>query len=129
LNRILRTVRPEEIYNLGAQSHVTREFLYVEEAAEAILLAAERYDSPEPVNLGSGEEIPIRDLAAVVARETGFQGEIVWDTTKPNGQPRRRLDTSRAAAGFGWKAKMPFLEGLRRTVAWYQQTGDTRATG
>jgi GDP-L-fucose synthase len=107
----------------------TREFLYVEDAAEAILLAAERYNSPEPVNLGSGEEIPIRDLAAVVARETGFQGEIVWDTTKPNGQPRRRLDTSRAAAGFGWKAQTPFLEGLRRAVAWYQQTGDTRATG
>jgi GDP-L-fucose synthase len=107
----------------------TREFLYVEDAAEAILLAAERYDSPEPVNLGSGEEIPIRDLAAVVARETGFQGEIVWDTTKPNGQPRRRLDTSRAAAGFGWKAQMPFLEGLRRTVAWYEQTRDTRAAG
>jgi GDP-L-fucose synthase len=98
----------------------TREFLYVEDAAQAILLAAERYASPEPVNLGSGQEISIRDLASCVARETGFRGEIVWDPTKPNGQPRRRLDTTRAAAAFDWTATTPFAQGLRRTVAWYR---------
>jgi GDP-L-fucose synthase len=99
----------------------TREFLYVEDAAEGILAAAERCDSGDPVNLGSGEEIAIRDLAALIARETGFSGEIVWDTSKPNGQPRRRLDTSRAATAFGWRARMPFDQGLRRTVAWYRE--------
>ena len=100
----------------------TREFLYVEDAADAILSAAERYDSEEPVNLGSGEEIAIRDLALLVARETGFEGKIEWDISKPNGQPRRRLDTSRAERAFGWRATTPLAEGLRRTVAWYRQT-------
>lgn len=99
----------------------TREFLYVEDAAEGVLEAAERCERGDPVNLGSGEEIAIRDLAALVARETGFSGEIVWDTSKPNGQPRRRLDTSRAAAEFSWTAQTPFLDGLRRTVRWYQE--------
>jgi GDP-L-fucose synthase len=102
----------------------TREFLYVEDAAQAILLAAEQYDSCEPMNLGSGEEVVIRDLASHVARETGFRGEIVWDPTKPNGQPRRRLDTTRAAAAFDWTATTPFERGLSRTVTWYRnQTG------
>src|SRR5438093_1166604 len=100
----------------------TREFLYVEDAAEGILLAAERYDGSEPVNLGSGMEIRIKDLAQLIARLTGFAGEIVWDTTRPNGQPRRRLDTSRAERLFGFKAKTPFEEGLRRTIRWYQAT-------
>jgi GDP-L-fucose synthase len=97
----------------------TREFLYVDDAAEGILLAAERYDSSSPVNLGSGEEISIADLAAQVAAAVGFTGRIVWDRSKPNGQPRRQLDVSRAEACFGFRARTPFGEGLRRTVAWY----------
>jgi GDP-L-fucose synthase len=98
----------------------TREFLYVEDAAEAIVLAAERYDGPEPVNLGSGVEISIRDLVHVVAKLTGFKGEIVWDTTKPNGQPRRCVDTSRAERWFGFRARTSFADGLSRTVEWYR---------
>jgi len=99
----------------------TREFLYVEDAAEGILLAAERYDKSEPVNLGSAFEISIKDLAEMIARLTGFEGQIVWDTSQPNGQPRRKLDTSRAEREFGFKAQTPFEEGLRRTVEWHQQ--------
>jgi GDP-L-fucose synthase len=98
----------------------SREFLYVEDAAEGICLAAERYDGAEPVNLGSGMEISIRDLALVVAKLTGFDGRIVWDTTKPNGQPRRCVDTSRAERWFGFRARTSFEEGLRRTVEWYR---------
>ena len=98
----------------------TREFLYVEDAAEGICLAAERYNSSEPVNLGSGMEISVKDLVHIIKRMTGFTGEIVWDTTKPNGQPRRGLDTSRAEKSFGFRAKTSFEEGLRRTIEWYQ---------
>lgn len=98
----------------------TREFLYVEDAAEGITLAAERYNGSEPVNLGSGNEISIKNLAELIARLTGFDGDLVWDTSKPNGQPRRALDVSRAAAYFGFRAQMPFEEGLRRTIEWYQ---------
>jgi GDP-L-fucose synthase len=98
----------------------TREFLYVEDAAEGILLAAERYDSSEPVNLGSGEEIAIVDLAAVIASVTGFTGRFAWDRSKPNGQPRRRLEVSRARERFGFVASTPFAEGIRRTVAYYE---------
>ena len=98
----------------------TREFLYVEDAAEGICLAAERYDSSEPVNLGSGMEISIKDLVHTIKRMTGFTGEIIWDTTKPNGQPRRSLDTSRAEKHFGFRAKTSFEEGLRRTIEWYK---------
>jgi len=97
----------------------TREFLYVEDAAEGIVQAAEKYNGPEPVNLGSGQEISIKDLAETIADLTGFQGKIVWDTTKPNGQPRRALDVSRAKKYFGWQAKTPFEEGLKRTVDWF----------
>ena len=99
----------------------TREFLYVEDAAEGIVQAAEKYNGPEPVNLGSGQEISIKDLAETIADLTDFQGEIVWDTTKPNGQPRRALDVSRAKKYFGWEAKTSFPEGLRRTVAWFRE--------
>ena len=99
----------------------TREFLFVEDAAEAIVLAAEKYDSPEPINIGRGAEISIRDLAALVKSITGFNGEIVWDTTKPNGQPRRMLDTARAAQALGWRAQTEFEDGLRRTVEWYRK--------
>jgi GDP-L-fucose synthase len=100
----------------------TREFLYVEDAAEGILLAAEHYSGPEPVNLGSGNEISIKDLAESIARLTGFTGDLVWDTEKPNGQPRRALDTSRAARLFGFSASTPFETGLRLTIDWYQAT-------
>src|SRR5581483_7750087 len=92
----------------------TREFLYVEDCAEGLVLAAERYDGPEPVNLGSGREISIRELAELVADVTGFEGEIRWDTSMPNGQPRRSLDASRARALFGWEARTPLREGIER---------------
>lgn len=97
----------------------TREFLYVKDAAEGILLAAEKYNSPAPVNLGSAYEISIRELVELIARLTGFNGELVWDTTKPNGQPRRKLDTSRAKHEFGFVSQTPFEEGLRETIDWY----------
>ena len=99
----------------------TREFLYVEDAAEAILLAGERYNGSDPVNLGSAFEISIRDLVVTIARITGFEGRLVWDTSKPNGQPRRKLDVSRAEALFGFRSHTTFEEGLRRTVEWYAQ--------
>lgn len=98
----------------------TREFIYVEDAAEGILLAAERYNGAEPVNIGSGFEISIKDLAELIARLTGYRGKLVWDTSKPNGQPRRALDTSRAEKYFGFRAQVPFEEGLRRTIEWYR---------
>jgi GDP-L-fucose synthase len=97
----------------------TREFLYVDDCAEAIWLAARRYDGAEPVNVGTGEEISIRDLAASIAQLTGYEGEIVWDASRPNGQPRRMLDVSRAEALFGFRARTPLREGLERTIAWY----------
>jgi GDP-L-fucose synthase len=103
----------------------TREFLYVEDAAEGILLAAERYNGSEPVNLGSGNEIDIKGLANLITRLTGFQGELVWDASKPNGQPRRALDVSRAEQFFGFRAQTPFEEGLRRTIEWYRQNRRT----
>jgi GDP-L-fucose synthase len=98
----------------------TREFLYVEDCAEGILLAAERYNKPDPVNLGAGFEISIKDLVELIAKFTGFKGEIIWDTTKPDGQPRRMLDTSRAEKEFGFKAKTGFEEGLKKTIDWYR---------
>ncbi len=100
----------------------TREFVYVEDAAEGILLAAERYNDPDPVNIGSGFEISIKDLALTIARLTGFEGQMVFDKDKPNGQPRRALDTSRAAERFGFRAKVNFEEGLHRTIEWYRST-------
>jgi GDP-L-fucose synthase len=99
----------------------TREFLYVEDCAEGIILAAESFDGAEPVNLGAGFEISIKDLAALIAELTGFRGRIVWDATKPNGQPRRCLDTSRAWERFGFRARTDFRAGLRRTIDWYVQ--------
>jgi GDP-L-fucose synthase len=98
----------------------TREFLYVDDAAEGILLASERYDASDPVNLGSGYEISIKDLTELIARLTGFKGRLVWDTTKPNGQPRRGMDVSRAEKFFGFKTRMSFEEGLQRTIEWYK---------
>jgi GDP-L-fucose synthase len=101
----------------------TREFLYAQDAADGLLLAAERYDGPEPFNLGSGQEIQIKDLAWLIAQMSGFDGEIVWDTSKPNGQPRRSLDTNRAEQYFGFRARMPLEQGLRQTIDWYNQNG------
>ncbi len=98
----------------------TREFLFVEDAAEGILLATEKYNGSEPVNLGSGMEISIKDLVTLIARLTGFEGELIWDTTKPNGQPRRRLNVERADREFGFTARVNFEEGLRRTIEWYK---------
>jgi GDP-L-fucose synthase len=100
----------------------TREFFYVEDAAEAISLASEFYNKSEPVNIGAGFEISIRDLTELVVRITGFQGRIVWDVTKPDGQPRRMLDTSKASKEFGFKAKTNLVTGLTRTIEWYKNT-------
>ena len=97
----------------------TREFLYVDDAAEGIVMATERYNGSEPVNLGTGEEISIRDLAHLITREVGFSGDIAWDTTKPNGQPRRCLDISRAQRYFGFRARHGLREGIAKTLAWY----------
>jgi GDP-L-fucose synthase len=108
----------------------TREFLYVKDAAEGVVLAAERYNDSEPVNLGSAQEISIKDLIALIARLTEFEGRIVWNTTKPNGQPRRRLDTSRAEKAFGFRARTAFAKGLDLTIQWYRHRllvgGDSR---
>ncbi len=106
----------------------TREFLYVEDAVEGIFLATEQYDKPEPVNLGSGMEISIRDLATTIAEMTGFTGTIIWDASKPNGQPRRCLDVTRAEKGFGFRAATPFDVGLRKTIDWYLQATNQRET-
>ena len=114
-----RTLVPRsiEVWGTGAAS---REFLYVDDAAAGIVLAAERYDGPEPVNLGVGAEITIRELVELIVRLTGFKGEIRWDPTKPDGQPRRALDTTRARELFGFSSAMSFEEGLKRTIAWYE---------
>lgn len=105
-----------EVWGTGSAS---REFLYVDDAADAILLAAEHYDGAEPVNLGTNEEMPIRDLVVLICELVGFEGEIRWDTTKPDGQPRRRVDPGRAKESFGFEAKVTFREGLRTTIDWY----------
>jgi GDP-L-fucose synthase len=104
----------------------TREFLYVEDAAEGLLLAAERYNGEQPVNLGSGEEITIHDLAVMIADQVGFTGQIVWDTSQPNGQPRRCLDVSRAAKLFGFRAIYPLRHGIAKTLSWYQSERQPR---
>jgi GDP-L-fucose synthase len=103
----------------------TREFLFVEDAAEGILAAAERYDGTNPVNLGSGDEISIKDLAILVAKETGFGGGIRWDASRPNGQPRRKLDVTRAKQLFGWQSRVSLTDGLRRTIDWYRGAAGT----
>lgn len=107
-----------EVWGAGEAS---REFLYVEDAAEAIVLATERYEESDPVNIGSGSEVKIKDLVSLISKLTGFDGEIIWNRTKPDGQPRRMLDTSRAEARFGFRAKTSLEEGLRRTIEWYGQ--------
>lgn len=114
-----RTSGANEIVAWGDGSP-TREFLYVEDAADGILLAAERYNASDPVNLGSAYEISIRELTELIARLTNFQGRIVWDSSKPNGQPRRKLDVSRAEERFGFRSQVTFEQGLRATIAWFE---------
>jgi GDP-L-fucose synthase len=111
--------RNEEQIVLWGNGSPTREFLYVEDAAEGIVSATESYDASEPVNLGTGKEISISELARMIAEEVGFRGKIVWDTTKPNGQPRRCLDTSRAEQCFGFRAKFDLRQGVIETIAWF----------
>lgn len=113
---------PITVWGTGKAS---REFLYVEDAAEGILLATERYNKPDPVNLGAGFEISIKDLVELIAKLTGFKGEIIWDTTRPDGQPRRMLDTTRAEKEFGFKAKTSLEEGLKKTIDWYISSTST----
>jgi GDP-L-fucose synthase len=121
-----REGRPKvEVWGTG---NATREFLYVGDAAEAIVLAAERYDGAEPINIGSGQEISIKSLIHLIAELIGYEGEIVWDPTKPDGQPRRMLDCSRAEAAFGFKARTPFRGGLQRTIDWYLKHANAMAT-
>ena len=112
-----------EVWGTGA---ATREFLYVEDAADAIVLAAERYEKADPMNLGSGQEISIRELVDTVRELTGYRGEVRWDATMPDGQPRRCLDTSRAERELGWRARTPFREGLRRTMEWFEASRERR---
>ncbi len=118
---------PEPVITVWGTGKATREFLYVEDAAEGILLATEKYNKPDPVNLGAGFEISIKDLVELIAELTGFKGEIVWDNTKPDGQPRRMLDTSKAEREFGFKAKTSFEEGLKKAIDWYLSSRKTSA--
>jgi GDP-L-fucose synthase len=117
---IRKMVSGEEKVVLWGDGSPTREFLYVEDAADAFVLAADAYSGPAPLNIGTGAEIAIRDLASEIAGLTGFHGEIVWDLAMPNGQPRRRLDTSRAEGLLGFHAKTPLRDGLEKTIAWYR---------
>ena len=110
-----------EVWGTGIAS---REFLYVEDAAEGIILAAEKYNKPEPINLGSGMEITIKELTHKIANQMGFKGKIKWDSTKTDGQPRRCLDVSKAEKGFGFRAKIDFDYGLKRTIEWYKENKD-----
>jgi GDP-L-fucose synthase len=116
--------RGEDQILVWGTGKATREFLYVEDAAEGILLAAERYDKPDPVNLGAEFEISIKKLVQLIVEYVGFGGQIVWDTTKPDGQPRRCLDTSRAEREFGFKARTDFRKGLKSTIEWYREQGE-----
>jgi GDP-L-fucose synthase len=112
--------RGDDAIEVWGDGSPTREFLYAEDAAEGILLAAEHYNKSLPVNLGSGKEISIKTLVEAITRLTGFKGKVVWDTMKPNGQPRRKLDASRAEECFGFRARTDLETGLARTVTWYQ---------
>jgi GDP-L-fucose synthase len=114
--------RGEDAVEVWGTGRATREFLYVDDAAEGIVRATEHYDGAEPVNLGAGFEISIKDLAELIARLSGFKGRLVWNTSQPDGQPRRCLDTTRAERYFGFRARTPFEEGLRRTIDWYRST-------
>jgi GDP-L-fucose synthase len=114
--------RNEDVIEVWGSGKPTREFLYVEDAADGIVAGAERYEGSEPVNLGTGREISIRDLATMIAELTGFRGTFAWNASRPDGQPRRALDVSRARDGFGWSARVPFEEGLAATISWYRES-------
>ena len=124
---IRKMVEADGDVTLWGDGSPTREFLYVDDCARALQLAAERYDAPAPVNLGTGVETSIRELAETIAELTGFDGEIVWDTSMPNGQPRRKLDASRARELFGFEASTPLRDGLERTIAWYRASAPVNA--
>lgn len=111
--------KPDEPIVVWGTGKASREFLYVEDAAEAIILATEEYDKPDPLNIGAGFEITIKDLTFLIVKLMGFQGEVIWDTSKPDGQPRRMLDVSKAEEEFGYRAKTTFEEGLKKTIEWY----------
>jgi GDP-L-fucose synthase len=117
---IRKMIEADDEVVLWGDGSPTREFLYVDDCVDGLVLAAERYDGPEPVNLGSAHEISIRDLAELIADVTGYEGRITWDTEKPNGQPRRSIDATRARQLFGFEARTPLREGIERTVAWYR---------
>ncbi len=117
--------RGDKTVSLWGDGTPTREFFYAGDAAEGILMAAEKYNGSEPVNLGAGMEISIKDLANTIAKLTGFKGELIWDTSKPNGQPRRMLDVSRAKEYFDFEAKMEFEEGLKRTIDWFKENQES----
>ena len=126
---IRKMLEPTDEVVLWGDGSPSREFLYVDDCVEGLVLAAEHYDGAEPVNLGTGVETTIRELAETIADVTGFEGRIEWDTSMPNGQPRRSLDASRAEAEFGFRARTPLREGLERTVAWYRSTAPAHAAG
>jgi GDP-L-fucose synthase len=121
--------RGDDVIEVWGSGRPTREFLYVEDAADGIAAAAERYEDGEPVNLGTGREISIRDLATLIAERTGFRGSFAWNSTRPDGQPRRALDVSRARERFGWTARVPFEEGLDATISWYRESRMPSAAG
>jgi GDP-L-fucose synthase len=116
--------RPDQVLTVWGTGRATREFLYLDDAARAVLLAAERYDQPEPVNIGTAREISIRELVDTITRLTGFRGKLVWDASKPDGQPRRKLDVERARREFGFDAEVELEDGLRRTIDWYRAHRD-----
>ena len=119
----------EDTVTCWGTGEASREFLYVDDAAEAIVLAARIHNDSQPINLGTGEEIIIAELAETIARLTGFKGEIVWDAKRPDGQPRRQLDTTRASTLLGWQAKVELEDGLRRTIDWWRAHQQDREAG
>ena len=118
------TERGDKELPIWGDGSPTREFLYVEDAANGIVTAAENYNGDLPVNLGSGYEISIKDLSEMIVKMTGFTGKLAWQTDKPNGQPRRGLDVTRAKELFGWSAQVPFEEGMKRTIEWFKANRD-----
>jgi GDP-L-fucose synthase len=128
LNKPDKRKEPHDPITVWGTGKATREFLYVEDCAEAIILATEKYNKPEPINIGAGFEISIKELVDLLAKLTEFRGEIVWDTTKLDGQPRRKLDVSRAEQEFGFRARTSLEEGLKKTIDWYLLTKETKKT-
>ena len=126
IKKFLYALNNRQDVELWGTGRVSREFLFVEDAAEAIICAAEKYNKPEPVNLGSDSEITIRKLAEIISSVIGYEGKIIWDTSKPDGQPRRRLNINRAKKEFGWTPKVNIISGLKKTIEWYLQKNNSR---